>query len=95
MIRGKIKNDPTRTETEAENSNYWTDVVFRQRGDPAGSAAQGLAADSFDEDQTSNADDLCNVCHFGFRWSNLDPADDTQPHFLGKRCVTCHPHGEP
>ena len=94
MIRGKIKNDPTRTETEAENSNFWTDVVFQRRGDPAGAPAQGLAADSYDEDQASNGDDLCNVCHSGFRWSNLDPADDTQQHFLGKRCVTCHPHGE-
>lgn len=96
MIRGKVKNVTTRNETDAEGTNAWTRVVFQRRGDPPGQATPdpSLAADSHDEDQGSNSDDLCNVCHDGLRWSNLNQAQDTQQHFLGKRCVVCHSHGQ-
>lgn len=86
MIRGKIKHGKTENLTDAQNSSNWTEVNFYASG--------ANPVPPYDLDKTNNSEHLCNVCHSGLLWSNLDPGEDTADHALGQRCTQCHPHSE-
>ncbi len=66
------------------SASPWTNVLFTSR----------TGANSFDEDDLSNGDDLCNACHVTLDHSNNNPApNSTNEHAMGVQCTaTCHTH---
>ncbi len=90
MIRRKIKHAPTDAATDVTSASSWSAVVFRST----------TGADSFDEADTDNTDDLCTVCHQSAAENPDDNVDHNyrsatlaSDHQVGNDCTQCHPHG--
>ncbi|MHB8764743.1 MAG: hypothetical protein ACYDA8_10480, partial [Deferrisomatales bacterium] len=91
MIRRKVKHGLTRDADPVSTTN-WSAVVFKSRA----------GADSFDENDADNKDDLCAVCHVLYASqaertnpdiANVDHnyrAQATASHQEASNCTLCH-----
>ena len=93
MIRKAIRH-ALKSATDSISTTDWSAVVFKSRS----------GADSFDENDTDNKDDLCAVCHqsaterpavnVNHNYRSWTGTPTSGKHQEGSDCLTCHPHGE-